>query len=463
MLCAGIAAFAGTFGGCAGRDAETVRMQANEALEQAIDLLDQREDAEAYKILRKTARLVPEDPSIQTNLGIAAWRTGRHRVAVKAFRRAADNTADFTPPEIRPLELLSDLYMHLQEYSLARDALDEAYQRTPHSPRVLCRIAALEITTGQTAQAEPLLREALARDPAYLPALYNLGILLRDRLNRPEEGTTVLQRYIEQAGDTHRASTLAQRMSDDDTQPPPLPSTGTLPEESTKQLNTARLAIIAGDLDQAVILFRDVIKANPQHPDPLWELCLIYERLIQDSRRAEGLKKIFQRDFTRDPRAALSAHQLEAAVQQEFTRAMEFHREGRLIEAVTAYDRVLRLNPANAEAAYNMGLALRSQQQHAAAVAAFNRALLWQRDRADTYYMLALALREAQQEEAAVQALNTALKINPDYARAHYLIGLIKSDSGDKTATRRHFQRFIDLAPQDQAAPLVAAWLRDNP
>lgn len=463
LLTAVISAFALSICGCGGGDVETVRMRAQESLEQAIDLLDQREDAEAYKLLRRAARLAPEDPSIQTNLGIAAWRTGRYRVAVKAFRRAADNTAHFSPPEIRPLELLSDLYMHMREYSMARDTLDEAYQRIPHSPRVLCRIAALEISTGQAAMAEPLLREALARDPAYLPALYNLGILLRDRLNRHEEGVTVLQRYVEQAGDTPRARRVAGKLAEDDDKTHHLPTHEQLPEDSINQLIGARQAIIDSDIDQAVVLFRNVIKAHPQHPDPLWELYIIYERLIQDARRAEGLKKIFTREFGNDPRTGMSSHQLETAVQQEFTRAMDFHREGRLVEAITAYDRVLRLNPANAEAAYNMGLALRSQQQYAAAVAAFNRALMWQRDRPDTYYMLALALREAQQQEEAVNALNTALEINPDYARAHYLIGLIKSDSGDKTATRRHFQRFLDLAPQDPAAQNVAAWLRDNP
>lgn len=448
--------------GCTPRNPSVRRERGTAALKEGMALSAAGDNTAAIKALKRAAKLLPHDPSTQSNLGIALWRDGRQRRAIKAFRKAADNSAGIVPPDARPLELLADLYLEIGETALARDALDEAYQRLPHSPRILCRIAALEIRDGDPQAAEPLLREALARDPAYAPALYNLGIVLRDHLGHKQEAITVLKRFAGISGGTPRGIAIAEWLQEQSGKQSGMTTQAVLPPEAQATLAQARRSMIDGNADQSVILFRNIIKEYPQQPDPFWELCIIYKELLNDPEKADALHKMFAQTFPNDPRSSMSEQELNNAARSAFGRAMDFHREGRLIEAVTAYNEVLQLTPAYTEAAYNLGQALRAQEQYELAINAFYRVLLWQPVRAENHYILAMALYEAGQRENAVAALREALRLNADYARAHYLMGLINSDHGKKDLARIHFTRFLNLAPQDPAAASVAAWLRDN-
>jgi superkiller protein 3 len=60
---------------------------------------------------------------------------------------------------------------------------------------------------------------------------------------------------------------------------------------------------------------------------------------------------------------------------------------------------------------------------------------------------LALAQRADGDREAAIATLQAVLKSNPGYATAHYLLGNMLAGAGRFAQARKHYQRYLKLAP----------------
>ncbi|MDH3283320.1 MAG: tetratricopeptide repeat protein [Acidobacteriota bacterium] len=63
----------------------------------------------------------------------------------------------------------------------------------------------------------------------------------------------------------------------------------------------------------------------------------------------------------------------------------------------------------------------------------------------------------------AADAFRKSLEVNPDYARAHVELGYALLGLGELDDARRHFQRFVEIAPSDPRAPEVKGVLAALP
>lgn len=68
---------------------------------------------------------------------------------------------------------------------------------------------------------------------------------------------------------------------------------------------------------------------------------------------------------------------------------------------------------------------------------------------AETLYRNGEEAFNAGNSAAAKLAFKQALEANPEYARAHYMLGLVFVNMGDGTKAKEHFQKFIQMAPDD--------------
>ena len=104
--------------------------------------------------------------------------------------------------------------------------------------------------------------------------------------------------------------------------------------------------------------------------------------------------------------------------------------QGKLDEAIAAYNKALSIKPDHAEAYNNMGNALEDQGKLDEAIAAYNKALSIKPDHAEAYNNMGNALKEQGKLDEAIAAYNKALSIKPDYAEAYYNMGVTLQEQG---------------------------------
>jgi predicted TPR repeat methyltransferase len=133
----------------------------------------------------------------------------------------------------------------------------------------------------------------------------------------------------------------------------------------------------------------------------------------------------------------------KAQMGDPFQRAKAIHNDGRLDEAVDAYEEVLRSDPENFKAHNNLGTVYEEKQDYAAAVDSYRRALEINPDAAPVHYNLAHALQRQGQLEAAVRAYEEALVIRPDDPDTLYNLGHAYHDLGDFDAAETAYRKAI--------------------
>ena len=77
-----------------------------------------------------------------------------------------------------------------------------------------------------------------------------------------------------------------------------------------------------------------------------------------------------------------------------------------------------------------------------------------------SYYNMGCVYRAAGQYERAEAEFLKALEVNPEDAAVHYNLAILYDDDLDrKQDARRHYESFLELAPNDPDAARVLEWL----
>jgi protein O-GlcNAc transferase len=126
---------------------------------------------------------------------------------------------------------------------------------------------------------------------------------------------------------------------------------------------------------------------------------------------------------------------------------LEHHQAGRLAEAEACYQRLLVLQPNNAEVYTNLGAVLNGQGKLDEAIAAFRQAILIKPDLAVAHSNLANAFRKQRKLEDAVAAYRQAIRIAPDFAVAHCNLGNALMDQGKLDEAITAYRQAITIQP----------------
>ena len=120
----------------------------------------------------------------------------------------------------------------------------------------------------------------------------------------------------------------------------------------------------------------------------------------------------------------------EREAAREFARAAQFHRQGRLEEAIQGYTRVLALNPRLSDTYNDLGVALRSLGRLEAAVACYRRCLALRPRDPGIHSNLGNALRELGRYNRAAASHQQAVTLAPQSPVAIFNLGLVLRDLG---------------------------------
>jgi len=143
--------------------------------------------------------------------------------------------------------------------------------------------------------------------------------------------------------------------------------------------------------------------------------------------------------------------------------ALELEADGDLEGAADAYRAALAAGGPNAELCFQLAETLYRLGDVAAARERYFMAIELDEHYVEARANLGCVLAESGRADLAIAALEGALSLHADYADAHYHLARMFDDCGDFPAARRHWERFLECAPDNPWADEARARILDAP
>jgi len=133
-------------------------------------------------------------------------------------------------------------------------------------------------------------------------------------------------------------------------------------------------------------------------------------------------------------------------VSDAINRAIQYHQNGNVQEAERIYTEILKVDPANINCLYLMGLINYQKGKLDNAVDYANKALSI-RPAFDIYKTLADIYIDKKEFDNALIALKKAVEFDPDYIEGYYNIGLILQNHNEFVEAAEYYKKAISLKP----------------
>ena len=121
-------------------------------------------------------------------------------------------------------------------------------------------------------------------------------------------------------------------------------------------------------------------------------------------------------------------------------------------KAISAFQRVIAIQPHYAEAYNNMGNVLRDQGKLEKAMAYYQKALSLKSDYPEARYNVGVILQDQNKFEEAIASYQKALSLKPDYLEAYNNIGNVLKDQGKLDEAIASYKEALSLKPDSADA-----------
>ncbi len=135
-----------------------------------------------------------------------------------------------------------------------------------------------------------------------------------------------------------------------------------------------------------------------------------------------------------------------------FALALQLREEGRTLEAIDHYQRLLVANPNSGRAHNGLGMAHLRRGEYRAAEASFRVAAELTPQVTLVHFNLGRTLEALDREDEALAAYRRVLELHPHSARAHAAIGDLELARGDHASAVRHYERALERVPDHERA-----------
>lgn len=137
----------------------------------------------------------------------------------------------------------------------------------------------------------------------------------------------------------------------------------------------------------------------------------------------------------------------KVTVQEALDFAIQHHTEGRLLDAKSVYEKILRVDPKQPIALHLLGVVAHQLGENKVAVDLISKAIEIVPDFAAAYSNFGLALQELGRPEEAIERYQKAVAIDPDFVEAHYNLGNLLKEMGRLDAAVDSYQKAIITNP----------------
>lgn len=161
---------------------------------------------EAVKAFRRVLRITPDSADAYYNLGVAYDNLAMYKEAIEAYREAVR----INPYSEKAYCNLGIAYVETGLYEEAIDAYGNAVRLNPDSPDLYVNLGIAHGRAGMYKQAADILRVAVKMDPDYADAHYNLGFAY---LMSGDKNSAIREFEILQGINTEFAERLSKEIS----------------------------------------------------------------------------------------------------------------------------------------------------------------------------------------------------------------------------------------------------------
>ena len=138
--------------------------------------------------------------------------------------------------------------------------------------------------------------------------------------------------------------------------------------------------------------------------------------------------------------------------EKQFIEAVALQKAGRLEEAKSQYQTLLKQFPGHPRVLYLYGLTLRDSGDPKGATDRISKAISIEPDQAVYHHVLGTLLRQQGHVRPAQERLEEALRLGPEDAITHFDLGDIFMDQGDISRAGHHLDAAIRLQPDFESA-----------
>lgn len=374
-----------------------------------------------------------------------AGRTGRTDLQEKALRTASKSCFD----QPRAHETLGRFLLTQKRPAEALKAFKQATVLDSNFVPAQLGMAQAAIATGEFDAALIGLKEAVRADAKNSEALWALASLYDQQLDLPENAArtyadfaTRFPQHARAAAAKVRARELAPAI-----QFPPYPAP---PAESVSLTVTARApAEVAAAVAPAA-----TPSATNRPPSPAAPITAppAGPAVAGPPDSAPAVARIrYRKPTRRNTRDAVQA----------LNRGRLYLEQNNLDQAVYYFIRSVENDDTMAAAFYYLATAYNEKGELDLAKDGYLRTLQLDAKFVNARYHLALIYQQQKDDASALRLLQEVVRDKPDYAAAHYVLGYLHAKSpATAEQARPHYERFLQLAPTDPAAPAVRKWLQ---
>jgi tetratricopeptide (TPR) repeat protein len=241
-----------------------------------------------------------------------------------------------------------------------------------------------------------------------------------------------------------------------------------------------------GDLDGALALCREIVRARPDMPAALLQMAILHRkrgdmagaidvlrRLIAIVPEDAGTASVLAQYLIDAGRAGEAVSLLRTYAKSAdpgldvlVAQGIALARLGRLEEAAAALERARHADPSNAMARVELGTVRLLAGQDALARSAFEDALRLDPGLALAHHSLGLLAAKEGREEEAMPHWRATLERDPGHVDALFRMGSALARRGRADEARPYLEQFVVRAPRplyDREAANASAWLRAHP
>ncbi|MBA2656582.1 MAG: tetratricopeptide repeat protein [Tatlockia sp.] len=130
-----------------------------------------------------------------------------------------------------------------------------------------------------------------------------------------------------------------------------------------------------------------------------------------------------------------------------FNQAYELQRQGKLVEALGLYEKLLKLQPNQAQALQFAGIASAQLGKLQQAFDFFAQALAFEPDNANFHNNLANVYKNAKEIDQAISHYLKAIQLKPQYAQAHHNLATVYAAQNNYQSALSHYRAAVHAEP----------------